>query len=77
MVKETVFEALGEALDVVDKHFCKNGFVVKLMDDDWGWYVRVVDGDHNIHYDGKIHLEQEDAEFEYKDVIEVYKKHKK
>ena len=69
MRRETVFDVLGDNIGVINKHKCKNGFVVKLMDDDWGWYVRVVDANHMIHYDGKIFLEKDDAEAEYKEMI--------
>ena len=73
MKKETVFNAIGDALGVCDKRELKNGLIVKLMSEEWGWYVRVVDSEHNIHYDGGIILEKSKAEDEFEVISEKYK----
>ena len=65
MKKETVFKALGDSIGVKDKKLLKNGLTVKLMNDDWGWYVRIVSKDHTIMYDGGIYPVHSDAKDEF------------
>jgi hypothetical protein len=73
MKKETIFKSIGDNIGVIDKHECKNGYTVKLMNDDWGWYVRVVDKDHTIHYDGSVILEYKEAKNEFDEIVTIYR----
>lgn len=73
MKKETVFKAIDDNLGVKENKSLKNGLTVKLMNEDWGYYVRVVDKEHYIHYDGGILLEYEDAKEEFEVICEKYK----
>lgn len=77
MRQEKERKILGENYDVLDQHKCKNGFTIKFMDDDWGWYVKVMDEQRYIHYNGKIHFDKEIALAEYDEIIQQFRYQKK
>ena len=74
MKKERKFKLLGENWGVRDKYELGSGLVLKVMNDDWGIFIRVVDKALNILYESDVIIHEHEVHVEIEKIKKIYSK---
>lgn len=74
MKKERKFKLLGENWGVRGKYELGSGLVLKVMNDDWGVFIRVVDKALNILYEGDVITHEHEVNDEIEKIKKIYSK---
>jgi hypothetical protein len=63
--KEHLLKVLGQDFGVVEKRYLSNGWALKVVNDDWGHFIRVVDeATRDVYYFSNLIIHDEQIEDE-------------
>ncbi|KFZ25796.1 MAG: hypothetical protein KQ78_02001 [Candidatus Izimaplasma bacterium HR2] len=74
MKKERQFKILGEKWGVRGEYEIDNDLILKVMNDDWGVFIRVIDKALNILYESDVIIHEHEVNDEIEKIKKLYSK---